>query len=78
MPRFECVSGHRGSAKSLVVREDADISIGNRVSNACPDCGKDVTIVPCNKHAKKPVLANLRSGDEAFRRPFAIEAVGAK
>jgi len=76
MPRFQCVDGHRGSANALMSKGVADVSIGKKVQNACPKCGKDVLVIPCNKRAKKVPLANQRSGGTILRKPFTLGIVG--
>lgn len=74
MSRFQCVDGHKGSVHSLTLSPGADVTIGATVSDACPRCGKDVKIVPCNKHASRTTFVTQNAG-VAFRRPFAVEAI---
>lgn len=76
MPMFKCESGgHRGPANKLVLKASLIPEAGQVIPNACPQCGKDVRIVPCNKHGGKTAIerdAGLQ------RKPFSLGIVGAK
>jgi hypothetical protein len=67
MSRFECMNGHRGPAYGLVLKPSIAPLAGD-VLKACPQCGADVRITPCNKHGGK--VPSQRSGAREIRRPF--------
>lgn len=75
MSRYQCVDGHIGPAYVLGTKSGEVQSVEETVKrSACPTCGKDVALVPCNKHSKK--VAHQKNNGGVPRKPFALGIVG--